>query len=269
MRYDYSAPVSLNPHTLRLVPRSDGFQRLVDLRWEILPAPTGTSRNRDLHGNDVLQAWFTGAARVLTVRVKAHVETLRPNPFDFTPTPAGFPVDYGPASSALEAFRHPSGPDLGLDALVGELRSAAADDAGAFPALACRRLYEVFERERREDGAARSPAQSWVLKRGACRDVAVLFLDLCRRVGFAGRYVSGYHDDDAPGRRKDLHAWAEIYIHGGGWRGYDPSTGLAVADRHVAVAAGGLPDEAAALSGTYAGTAASTFRYAVSLRRLS
>ena len=51
----------------------------------------------------------------------------------------------------------------------------------------------------------------------------------------------------------ELHAWGEVYLHGGGWRGYDPSHGLAVADRHVAVAAAAAPTDAAPVTGTYRG----------------
>ena len=45
-----------------------------------------------------------------------------------------------------------------------------------------------------------------------------------------------------------------MYLSGGGWRGYDPSLGLAVADGHVVLAA--APDHrlAAAVQGRYRGT---------------
>ena len=47
---------------------------------------------------------------------------------------------------------------------------------------------------------------------------------------------------------------AEVYLNGAGWRGYDPSQGLAVADRHVAVAAAAGPAEAAPTLGSFRGT---------------
>jgi transglutaminase-like putative cysteine protease len=50
-----------------------------------------------------------------------------------------------------------------------------------------------------------------------------------------------------------LHAWGEAYLPGAGWRGFDPTNGLAVTDRHVAVAAAADPQHAAPVSATYRG----------------
>jgi transglutaminase-like putative cysteine protease len=55
-----------------------------------------------------------------------------------------------------------------------------------------------------------------------------------------------------------MHAWAEVYVPGGGWRGYDPTHGLAIADRHIAVAASAQPALAAPVSGTFRGTGVSS-----------
>ena len=48
---------------------------------------------------------------------------------------------------------------------------------------------------------------------------------------------------------------AKVYLPGVGWRGYDPSQGLAVTDRHVAIAAAGDPLLSAPVSGTFRGNA--------------
>ncbi len=60
-----------------------------------------------------------------------------------------------------------------------------------------------------------------------------------------------------------MHAWAEIYLPGGGWRGFDPTHGLAVADRHVAVAAGPTPETAFPVSGSFRVTGAAARMEAV------
>ena len=88
--------------------------------------------------------------------------------------------------------------------------------------------------------------------RGACRDLAVLFVACCRAVGLAARFASGYaHSETA--QPTELHAWGEVFLRGGGWRGYDPGLGLAVADRHVTVAAAADPRDAAPVTGTFRG----------------
>jgi transglutaminase-like putative cysteine protease len=81
----------------------------------------------------------------------------------------------------------------------------------------------------------------------------VLFIDICRAVGLAARFVSGYQEGDADQDRRYLHAWAEVYIPGAGWRGFDPTQGMAVADRHVAVAAAADPQFASPVMATYRG----------------
>lgn len=85
----------------------------------------------------------------------------------------------------------------------------------------------------------------------------MLYLAVARACGFAGRFVSGYY---APAgvAENELHAWPELYIPGGGWRGFDPTAGLAVADRHVALAYAPDPLGAAPVDGTYRGSATAT-----------
>jgi transglutaminase-like putative cysteine protease len=117
----------------------------------------------------------------------------------------------------------------------------------------------------RLDGAPLTPEQTLAGRSGACRDTAMLYVVACRSQGLAARFVSGYsmhHPEEVT--EHELHAWAEVYVSGGGWRAYDPSLGLAVADGHVTLAA--APDHvlAAAVSGSYRGSGVgSELAYAV------
>jgi transglutaminase-like putative cysteine protease len=81
----------------------------------------------------------------------------------------------------------------------------------------------------------------------------MLMIECCRCVGLPARFVSGYHLVEPKPERYDLHAWAEVYLQGAGWRGFDPSGKGAVDDRYIPVATSSRSDLTAAVSGTFSG----------------
>ena len=90
---------------------------------------------------------------------------------------------------------------------------------------------------------------------GSCRDLAMLMVTCCRVVGLPARFVSGYQLLDPAPEQYDLHAWAEVYLPGAGWRGFDPSAGSEVNERYVVLATSSKPDLTAAVSGSFSGPA--------------
>lgn len=258
--YRYDRPVRLGPQVLRLRPRDDGTQRLVDYRCEVDPAPSLRSRYLDLEGNPVEQLWFLGETTALTIDSRFEVETTRANPFDFLPDgpDTGLPLRYPDALRPQVAAYRDTG-DVGTEVvrLGNEIAAAVRHEPVGFLSALCRWLHEHVEHVVRETGAPQAPALTLERRRGACRDVGVLFMAVCRGQGFAARYVSGYQARAAVERdRRYLHAWPEVYLPGGGWRGFDPTHGSAVADSHVAVAAARRPEGAAPVSGSFAGEGA-------------
>lgn len=91
-------------------------------------------------------------------------------------------------------------------------------------------------------------------------------METCRAVGLAARFVSGYQEGDPNAAERHLHAWAEVYLPGAGWRGYDPTHGLAVADGHIALVASALPKSAAPVTGGVRGRARSELSYKLSIQ---
>jgi transglutaminase-like putative cysteine protease len=88
---------------------------------------------------------------------------------------------------------------------------------------------------RRDEEGIQTPDATLDLKTGSCRDMAVLFISAVRKLGFAARFVSGYLFDPPVGAGGDhcfnravgsMHAWAEVYLPGAGWKGFDPTNGI-------------------------------------------
>jgi len=260
--YQFSRPVYLEPHTLRLRPRCDASQRLHDFQFLIEPQPAGLSEYLDPEGNCVAHAWFVGLRDSLSVTARSRVETLRGNPFDYIlgdPSVDRLPMAY---SSELDPLLALYRLREDADASVASFAASVADevDKRPLPFLAAlnRRIFQMCQVMTREEGVPLPPRVTLAERGGACRDLAVLCVDACRALGFGARFVSGYQQGDPDTEKRDLHAWAEVYVPGGGWRGYDPTHGLSVADGHVAVAAGMRPEQAAPITGTFRGTGVSS-----------
>jgi transglutaminase-like putative cysteine protease len=263
--YTFSRPVFLEPHTIRLRPRSDGSQRLVLFDLTIQPRPVGLSDCLETEGNCAVSAWFDELTESLRVMARCEVETLRENPFDYIVHLSAdrLPLEY---ADDLRPSLAPYCSRDSSDDAVTQFASAIADevDRQTLPFLAAlsTRIFQTCEATIRDEGQPQAPGATLAGRRGACRDLTVLFMDACRSVGLGARFVSGYQEGDPEQERRDLHAWAEVYLPGGGWRGYDPTHGLAVADRHVALAAGMRPALAAPITGTFRGTGASSRMHA-------
>jgi len=182
------------------------------------------------------------------------VETLRQNPFDFVidaefaALPWGGRVDQAHPGSG-SALLGPMEPEAAE--LAGTVRREGGNDALSFLLRLNRWLNEKLAYEVRPEGQPLAPGETLRRGKGACRDLAVLFCAAARSQGMPARFVSGYHEGDPGLRTKDLHAWAEVFLPGAGWRGFDPSTGLACADRHIVLAASPAPAGAAPLSGRF------------------
>ena len=257
--YRFTRPVFLEPHQLRLQPRTDGAQRLVRFDLQIEPTPAGMTLATDAEGNIVTMAWFNDVHDRMVLRSSSEVETLRENPYDFllTPTNRRLPIGYQPwettqLAAALKRVAVPIHVDPARE-LAEQLRECARGELVPFLVRLTETVCDRFKVIHRVKGGPWPPATTIEQRQGACRDLAALFIDVCRSVGLASRFVSGYQEGDADQDKRYMHAWAEVYLPGAGWRGFDPTHGLAVADRHVAVAAAAGPQHATPVTATYRG----------------
>lgn len=258
IRYTYSGPVFLEPQVIRLRPRADAVQELHAFQLSLDPAPAGRTENIGFEGNNSTSVWFCGRHRHLTLTAHSTVETLRHNPFEYIITDPGaarIPAVYTNSyPSTLQDYREPLHRSESLEHFAQQIRESSEGETLPFLAQLTSRLYEEFEFMHRREGDSYSPEETLKRKAGACRDLSVLFNEVCRTVGLAARFVSGYQKGDPDSDEREMHAWSEVYLPGGGWRGYDPTLGLAVADHHVALAAAIHPEHASPTTGAFRGT---------------
>ncbi|MEL6337860.1 MAG: transglutaminase family protein [Pseudomonadota bacterium] len=97
--------------------------------------------------------------------------------------------------------------------------------------------------------ATTTAEQAAALGGGVCQDFAHLFVACARHLGVPARYVVGYvHVPDAP--EHESHAWAEAYLEGLGWVGFDPVHEVCPALDHLRLLTGFDAADAAPLRGT-------------------
>lgn len=258
-RYEYSQPVFLEPHVVRLRPQSQANQQVESFAIQFDPAPSDLTESIDAAGNTVIEAWFQGLTPSLVIRTDTTAITRRGNPFDYLlhPEAASLPLDYPAALQPLLApYLAPGTADEVVDRFARDLAQQVDQRTLDFLSQLCDEIYRGHRTVIRDTGDPLPPAETLAAREGSCRDLTLLFLAACRSVGIASRFVSGYQAGDPDQADRHLHAWAEVYLPGGGWRGYDPTHGLAVADDHVIVAAAPGFEGAAPVTGTFRGTGA-------------
>lgn len=272
-RYIYSDRVYLEPLTIRLHPRSDCWQTLRHYQLDIDPAPKGVTESVDLEGNSVATIWSTGLCDTLVLKAESIVETMRANPFDFILTdnqalslPIKYDTSYG---NALDPYLTREYSSEDVHDFAHRLLKDFGSSTISFLTSLNQYIHQYFNRILREEGDPLHPSELLKTREGSCRDLTVFFMDVCRVLGMATRFTSGYFFGEEEGFEHQLHAWAEVYLPGGGWRGYDPTHGLAVADRHIALASACKPALTAPTYGMYRGTGVtSSIDYEVRIERV-
>ncbi|VEP14590.1 conserved hypothetical protein [Hyella patelloides LEGE 07179] len=198
--------------------------------------------------------WFNSPTEQLSIQVLSQVTTSDDNPFNYLlePWATTVPFDY-PSSllRQLQPYLQPYSfiPDSKALELAQEILSATQGNTVDYIFALNQLIYQDCEYITRETGKPYPAGITWERKQGSCRDFTVLFMEVCRAVGIAARFVSGYQEGDRNQQSRDLHAWVEIYLPGAGWRGYDPTLGLVVSDRHIPLAASAIPSYTAPIEG--------------------
>jgi transglutaminase-like putative cysteine protease len=258
--YRYARPVALLPHRMMMRPR--GQQDLRVVARELVCTPPGAIEwTQDVFGNLVATASFAGETDALSIVSTLTVEqSADPWPvFAIAPSAHSYPFAYSDEDlvdlGALRTPRH-ADPDGRLLAWArGFIAGDPTDTLALLKDINGWILPSVAYRTRDEEGT-QSPLETLDLASGSCRDIATLFIEAARHLGFGARAVSGYlFDPDSDGQHGSTHAWAEVYLPCAGWIVFDPTHARVGAANLVAVSVARDITQIMPIDGRYVGAA--------------
>ncbi|MHA6719957.1 transglutaminase family protein [Sphingomonas sp. RS6] len=240
--YRFSQPQSRLVQMLRLTPCDTQHQTVVS--WMIGVDCDARMRDAvDGYGNAVTMLYAEGKIEAIEISVTGEVLTgdnsgvLRGAP---EPLPAPLflrETTRTRAGEALARFAHDA--TASSDDPIERLHRLNLALHGRFPCVP----------DRPDTGLTASEA--FAGQSHTSRDVAQMFVAGARTLGAPARYVSGYRRFE--GSQCAPHGWAEAWVDGLGWVGFDPVAGECPDDRYVRVAVGLDADGAAAIAGRRTG----------------
>jgi transglutaminase-like putative cysteine protease len=257
--YNFSTMVQLETHTLRLRPRVGHELRIESSTLKIEPAAK-LRWQRDVEDNSVAIASFDTPASQLLIESEVIIQQFNETPLDFLVSDfaVAYPFSY-PAEDRVVLIPYMKQARKTTNTLLADWVASIwqpGENIQTYVLLQrlTDRIHQNFTYQSREEPGVQTPQETLARKTGSCRDFASLFMETARSFGLAARFVSGYLN--VPPSATDsgaTHAWAEVYLPGAGWKGFDPTVGEIAGIDHIAVAVARLPESVPPIAGSYIG----------------
>jgi transglutaminase-like putative cysteine protease len=271
--YTYSSAILLDPQLLYIYPRRLPHQTLIDYKLTISPNPSNISINLDSEGNVQQFVFFPqNSVNTLEVNVDIVLQSEEINSLQFVLYPfetKQFPFLYDQRiNKYLVPYLARTDITIKVEQFARKIAAEVHWETVPFLVRLAEYISTEFVYEHRETGAAYSPEEILKFRVGSCRDYSRLYISTCRSLGIAARFVSGYLFGNLL-QDHELHAWAEVYLPGAGWRGFDPTIGSTISANHVSVAASADFNSIAPVMGSFRGNATSKLTTEVSIQQIN
>ena len=266
--YRYDRTINLGPQVVRLRPAPHCRTPILSYSLKIKPEPHFINWQQDPQSNYLARLVFPEPTTEFLIEVNLVAEMAVYNPFDFflEPEAEKFPFKYDAASAReLRPFLETEEAGPALKAWIKQpwinqvsLEPLPTND---FLVGLNQRLQNDIGYVIRMEPGIQACEETLTLRTGSCRDSAWLLVQICRHLGLAARFVSGYLIQLTPDLKPidgpqgpttdftDLHAWTEVFLPGAGWVGLDPTSGLLAGEGHIPLACTPDASSAAPVSG--------------------
>lgn len=239
-RYTFTDPVAHGLQRLRLKPKSTHGQEVLDWTMGLTGARIEAEYDDQHHNHVTLIAIEDGACEV-EVTCKGTVQTSDNNGV------TGLHTGHMP----LWCFLRPTALTRAGNK-VRQLVASVDADRGDRLAFLHALSYAVAEQITYEPGltdVATTAEQALAAGKGVCQDHAHVFISAGRFLDIPMRYVGGYLKMDDRDEQEAGHGWAEAYVDGLGWVGFDIANAVCPDERYIRVATGCDYGEAAPVTG--------------------
>lgn len=260
--YRYHRPVRLGAHRLMLRPRESRELRLRAMTLTVDPSATVTWAH-DVAGNMVATATFQAFTDMLVIDSLAEIEldAVEWPVFDVAASAIVYPFAYSAdewtdlGALATPQYEDPAGR---LSAWSQAFVRGASTDTLALLKDINAGVPAWISYQERDDEGTQTPIETLERGWGSCRDMAVLFVEAVRVLGFGARIVSGYMHNpslQATGTAGagSTHAWAEVYVPGAGWITFDPTNRSVGGANLIPVAVGRTIHQIMPVTGDFVG----------------
>ncbi|MDO9304794.1 MAG: transglutaminase family protein [Sulfuricurvum sp.] len=261
--YNYSTNVTLGTQTLLLRPREDYELRIESFSLKTTPE-SNVLWHRDVEGNSVAIASFDQLTSQLLIESEVIIQQFNEAPLDFLVSDyaIAYPFSYREDEQILLSPYMELPEQETINAVHEWISNFWKPNETIQTYTLLQRIaeyiYQTLLYKVREEPGVQSATQTLSYGTGSCRDFALLFMEAVRCLGLASRFVSGYLYAPLMSEIGSTHAWAEVYLPGAGWKGFDPTIGKIVGSDHIAVAVARLAEAVPPIAGSFVGTADST-----------
>jgi transglutaminase-like putative cysteine protease/predicted glutamine amidotransferase len=264
--YRYAKPIERSAHLLRLSPKDDRLQQVLDHQLTI-SVPGQTVDFDDVFDNRVRRLHIDTPWTEMVIEARTRVRLADVAPLDFRAlkSRSTIPLVWMPWQRQIMApyLLPPELPESQLDELTEYAMSfVKRNDFDLLDTLLDinATIFKEYAYRAGSTTVFTTAFEVYANRRGVCQDFTNLFICLARLLGVPARYVCGYvycgpraTSDAARAnavQSEASHAWVQLYLPEVGWKGFDPTNGILTQTEHIRVAVGRNYVDATPTSGT-------------------